>query len=82
MYQTKITSQGTISIPAPLRKKYGLIPGDVVTLEDTGRITILKSTDFASLRQHNAKYLTGKKPFIAKGGDGMTAYISEKYGQN
>ncbi|MFM2339914.1 MAG: Antidote-toxin recognition MazE, bacterial antitoxin [Candidatus Parcubacteria bacterium] len=81
MFQTKITSQGTISIPAPLRKKYGLMPGDTVTLEDTGKITITKNPDFASLREQNAKYLTGKKPFIAKSGDGFAMHVMEKYGQ-
>jgi AbrB family looped-hinge helix DNA binding protein len=81
MFQTKITSQGTISIPAPLRKKYSLQPGDTVTLEDTGKIVITKNADFASLRQQNAKYLTGKKPFVTKNGDGFTMHVMEKYGQ-
>ncbi len=81
MYQTKITSQGTISIPAPLRKKYGLVPGDTITLEDNGKIIIQKSTDLASVRAQNAKYVVDKKPFIAKGGDGFTMHVLEKYGQ-
>jgi AbrB family looped-hinge helix DNA binding protein len=80
MFQTKITSQGTISIPAALRKKYDLKPGETVTVEDTGKITISKSTDFASLREKNAAYLSGKHiPY--QSGAGLEAYVNEKYGQ-
>ena len=56
MYTTKITSQGTISIPSALRKKYDLKAGQTVTLTDNGQITIIKNTDFATLRAENAKY--------------------------
>jgi len=78
MYQVKITSQGTISIPAALRKKYGLEPGKTVTLEDNGKITITKNTDFATLRAENAKYLP-RLPITYKNGDGFTTHVLEKY---
>ncbi len=78
MFQTKITSQGTISIPAALRKKYNLQPGETVTITDNGQIGIVKNMDFATLRAQNAKYIK-REPFIHKGGDGMTAYVFEKY---
>lgn len=78
MFQTKITSQGTISIPAALRKKYDLKAGQTVTITDNGQITIVKNLDFETLRQRNAKYIKSE-PFISKGGDGMTAYVLEKY---
>lgn len=80
MFQTKITSQGTVSIPVALRRKYGLKVGEVVTIEDTGKITISKNTDFATLRQQNATYLSNKPPSY-KNGDGIEAYVTEKYGQ-
>ncbi len=79
MFQTKITSQGTISIPAPLRKKYGLMPGDTVTLEDTGKIILTKNADFEALWKANAKYIKG--PVNYKSGDGFTAHVLEKYGK-
>ncbi len=81
MFQTKITSQGTISIPVALRKKYNLKPGEVVTLEDTGKITISKSLGFASLREKNTKYLT-ENPLPYQNGAGLEAYVTEKYGHN
>jgi len=80
MYQTKITSQGTISIPAALRKKYNLKAGEVVTLKDNGTIQIIKSADFEELRRQNAKYIKNK-PYIPKNGDGFTMHVLEKYGK-
>ncbi len=79
MYQTKITSQGTISIPAALRKKYDLKVGEVVTIEDTGKITITKRTDFEAIRQKNSSYLPKENRPYANGA-GLEVYITEKYG--
>lgn len=78
MYTTKITSQGTISIPSALRKKYNLNPGETVTITDNGQISIVKNIDFATLRAENAKYLP-LLPIIYKSGDGFTAHVLEKY---
>lgn len=79
MYTTKITSQGTISIPAPLRKKYGLEIGQTVIIEDNGKISLSKPTDFTTLWEENARFI--KKPVVYKSGDGFTAHVLEKYGQ-
>jgi len=79
MYKTKITSQGTISIPAPLRKKYGLKAGQTVTITDNGQIVIEKNIDFEAMQQTNAKYIKDKKPFIHKGGDGITLHVLDTY---
>ena len=79
MYTAKITSQGTISIPAPLRKKYGFEAGQTVTITDNGKITLSKPTDFESLWKENAKFI--KKPLVYKSGDGWTAHVLEKYGK-
>ncbi len=81
MFQAKITSQGTISIPAALRRKYDLKPGELVTIEDTGKITITKNTNFASLREMNAPYLVNK-PDSYKNGDGLTVAVLEKYSKH
>lgn len=79
MYQTKITSQGTISLPAALRQKYGFTVGEVVTIEDNGKITIVKKANFATLRSQNAKYTTpNQTPY--KSGDGFTAHVNEHRG--
>jgi AbrB family looped-hinge helix DNA binding protein len=80
MYTTKITSQGTISLPAALRKKYGFEAGQTVTITDNGQITLVKPTDFEALWKENAKYLPAK-PISYKSGDGFTAHVLEKYGK-
>ncbi|HMO77832.1 MAG TPA: AbrB/MazE/SpoVT family DNA-binding domain-containing protein [Candidatus Paceibacterota bacterium] len=79
MFQTKITSQGTISIPAALRRKYGLKIGESVIIEDNGVITITKGTDLTSLRQKNAIYID-KKPTVTPNGSGIEAHVINKYG--
>jgi AbrB family looped-hinge helix DNA binding protein len=77
MYTTKITSQGTISIPAPLRKKYGFEVGQTVVIEDNEKITISKTPDIARVREENKKFL--KPGYIYKSGDGFAAHVKEKY---
>lgn len=80
MFQTKITSQGTISIPAALRKKYNFKVGETVTITDNGQISIVKNTDFATLRAKNAKYIKNA-PDSYQNGDGFAAHVLEKYGK-
>lgn len=80
MFQTKITSQGTISLPAALRKKYGFKSGETVTIEDNGEIIIRKTPSFEELREKNAKYIkNAPKGYTYKSGDGITAHVHEKY---
>ncbi len=82
MYTTKITSQGTISIPAAIRQKYGLKPGHQVYLEDTGELTInlRKTLDLNSLRKKNASYHSTTPPY--QNGAGMENYVADSYGQD
>lgn len=79
MYTTKITSQGTVSIPASLRKKYGLRTGDVLTVEDTGKIELAPIPSFAELRKLNAPYIKNAKK--NKGTDVWEQHVLEKYGK-
>jgi AbrB family looped-hinge helix DNA binding protein len=78
MYTTKISSQGTISLPAPLRKKYGFKIGETVIIEDNERITLAKPTDFEKLWEENGRLI--KKSVPNKNGDGWTAHVLKKYG--
>lgn len=79
MGQTVLTSQGTLTLPADVRRRHNLRPGDILTIEDTDGIRIVKSTSFAELRKKNkidAKQLRGYKQ-----GDGMLAHVKETYGK-
>ena len=77
MYKTKVTSQGTITLPTALRRKYDLQTGDILSLEDTGKIIITKVFDFADIRAKNRGVL--KKVASYKQGDGMGAHVRETY---
>ena len=77
MYTTKITSQGTITLPLELRRKYNLHIGEVLTIEDTGKIIISKTADFALLRKKNNSQIKNSVSYTS--GDGMTAHVREKY---
>lgn len=56
MYKAKITSQGTISLPIELRRKYNLKKGDELSIEDSGRLVLFKAPDFSDLRDKNKSY--------------------------
>lgn len=81
MYKTKLTTQGTISIPSILRRKYNLQAGEVLTLEDNGKIVISKTPDLPSLRSKNRKYIANKKKTTYRNSDGWSKYVKEKYGR-
>ncbi len=47
--RSKITAQGQISIPAPIRKKLGLVPGSVIEWEDNtdeASVTVKKAAEY------------------------------------
>lgn len=77
MYKTKITSQGTISLPVALRSKYHLKPGDELQIEDNGSISISKVPDLQTLREKNSQY--AKRTVQYQAGDGFAAHVKETY---
>ena len=81
MYQTVLTSQGTLTLPAEVRRRHRLIPGDVLTVEDDGEIRILKAVGFADVRAKNAKFVRSVRKHTYKQGDGMAAHVRQKYGK-
>ena len=79
MYKTKITKQGTISLPVVLRRKYNLQPGDVLAIEDTGQIIVTKQPDVRTLQAKNRTYARkGIPPSVS--GEGFAAHLKDKYG--
>ncbi len=84
MYTTTVTSQGTISLPAAIRRKYNVRPGDTVRIEDGDVIRIVIPEPIEALHARNALRLArlGKKPVGPyKNGDGWAAHVVEKYGR-
>jgi antitoxin PrlF len=58
--QSKITSQGQISIPAEVRRKLGVGPGSILEWdEDQGRIIVRRAARFTSEDVHRTLFPEG-----------------------
>ena len=84
MYTTTVTSQGTISLPAAIRRKYNVRPGDVVRIEDGDVIRIVIPEPIEELHKRNAVRLAraGFKKGVPVDERGWEAYVDEKYGRH
>lgn len=58
--ESKLTTQGQISVPASIRKKLGLAPGSVLEWveNEAGEITVKRSSKFSSEDIHKAVFKT------------------------
>ena len=84
MYIATVTKKGTISLPAAIRRKYNIHPGDTVRIEDGDVLRVVISEPIEALRARNAIRLARlpKKPHGPyKNGDGWASYVMEKYGK-
>lgn len=61
--QSKLTSQGQVSVPAEVRKKLGLGPGSVLDWEERGgEIFVRKAGRHTSAEVHAALFGAGSEP--------------------
>jgi AbrB family looped-hinge helix DNA binding protein len=57
--QSKLTSQGQISVPAEVRRKLGLVPGSVLEWdEEDGTVVVRRVGQFSSEDVHIALFAT------------------------
>jgi antitoxin PrlF len=57
--QSKLTSQGQISVPAEVRRKLGLVPGSVLEWdEEDGTVVVRRVGQFSSADIHAAVFAT------------------------
>ena len=57
--ESKITSQGQVSIPARIRRKLGLTPGSTVEwFERGGEVVVRRASKYSSLNIHEAVFGT------------------------
>jgi antitoxin PrlF len=55
--QSKLTSQGQISVPAEVRRKLGLVPGSVLEWdEENGTVVVRRVGQFSSEDVHTALF--------------------------
>ncbi len=82
MNTTKVTTQGTISLPIALRRKFGVKPGDTLNVtERQGEIVITKTPDLDVLHEMAKPYLKNYDLKNYQNGDGIADYVMEKYGK-
>lgn len=82
--QSKITSQGQISVPASVRRKLGVGPGSVLQWEeDAGKIVVRRAGKYTFADIHRALF-GNKKPkprTLEELKEAVPKYIREKYGR-
>ena len=82
--QSKITSQGQISVPASVRRKLGVGPGSVLQWEeDAGKIVVRRAGKYTFEDIHRALF-GNKKPkprTLEELKEAIPKYIREKYGR-
>lgn len=61
--QSKLTSQGQISVPAEVRRKLGLVPGSVLEWDETdGAVVVRRVGQFSSEDIHAALFAGDAPP--------------------
>ena len=61
--QTKLTSQGQVSVPAPVRNFLHLIPGSVLVWTQEGdRIVVERAKRHSTMEVHQALFAEGPTP--------------------
>jgi antitoxin PrlF len=81
--QTKLTSQGQVSVPAAIRHLLALTPGSaIVWTEDNGRISVQRAVKHTSEDIHHALFGAGERPepkTLQELKQGIKTYIKNKH---
>lgn len=92
MYYSTITSKGQMTLPADIREKLHIKPGQrvAIRLNDRGEAVIeptlslqeLRSKTYASLKERGITEAQVREMALGyEAGDGLAAAVEEKYGQ-
>ena len=79
--ESKITSQGQVSVPAPIRQKLGLAPGSKVQWCVHGEeVLVRRATTHTSREIHDALFATRPEPHTVEDmKDGISRHLREKH---
>lgn len=79
--RSKITAQGQISVPAPIRKKLGLGPGSVIEWEEQGDDVVLRRAgQYSSEDLHKILFKSPPKPIsVSDIKESIRTYIRKKH---
>jgi len=80
--QSKVTSQGQISIPAEIRRRLGIGPGSIVEWDEEGdRIVVRRKGKYTSLDVHRAAFpeRPPKRRTLKELKEGIGQYMRERH---
>jgi antitoxin PrlF len=83
--ETRITSQGQVSVPASIRKKLGVEPGStLVWMEQGDSVVVKKRGSYTTNEIHEQLFPSGppKKRSLKELKDGIADYIREKHARS
>jgi AbrB family looped-hinge helix DNA binding protein len=80
--RSKVTAQGQISVPAEVRRRFGIGPGTVLEWHEEGdQIVVCKSGRYTSLDVHRALFPGGppRRRTLRELKDGIRKYVRAKH---
>ena len=78
--ESKVTSQGQISVPAPVRKRLGVGPGSVLVWEERdGEYVVRRAGRTTSLDVHAALFDDAPPTTVADVRDGIRRHMRDKH---
>lgn len=83
--QSRLTSQGQISVPIEVRKKLGIGPGSTIEWEEeAGKIVVRRAGRFTSEEIHRAVFPDAppKPHTLSELKDGISGYIRKRHSRN
>jgi AbrB family looped-hinge helix DNA binding protein len=84
--QSKLTSQGQISVPSEVRRRLGIGPGSVLEWDlsdESDTFTVRRSTKYTTEDLHRALFPEGPPPrkTLAELKEGIADHMRERYGK-
>ncbi len=79
---SKVTAQGQISVPAPVRRKLGVGPGSVIEWDEDGeRVVVRRAGRYTSEDIHRALFPKGppKARTVEEMRDGVRRHIRKRF---
>ncbi len=83
--ESKITSQGQISVPAEVRRKLGVGPGSTLAWEEDGdRIVVTRAKKYTSADIRKALFPNGppKRRSLKEMDEGIAEYMRKKHARD
>jgi len=80
--RSKVTAQGQISVPAGIRKRFGITPGSILEWNDDGdKIVVRRAGRYSSEDIHRALFPNGppKSHTVDEMKAGIERYVRERY---